>query len=63
MNELLPCPFCGSKNLNTSLDTIGKTSCVWCYDCETEGPVKHTEKEAIEAWNRRTVSLKDVSND
>jgi Lar family restriction alleviation protein len=52
--ELLPCPFCGGKELTTE-------GCLWyqvvyCLTCEAEGPVADAlpnPENAIAAWNRR----------
>lgn len=54
MNELLPCPFCGSKDLETNrageaLDGF----CVQCNSCSAEGPFRPTEAEAEQDWNKR----------
>lgn len=61
MNKLLPCPFCGSTNL----DVCGVlVRYVHCLDCGTDGPwpchqrKEQTQEEAVEAWNRR-VPMKD----
>ena len=50
--ELLPCPFCGSTDLNTS-----HINEIWCKNCD--GGVhlgyhgEDTKKFTIESWNRR----------
>lgn len=51
MDELKPCPFCGSKNL-TIVDGFGEKY-VGCMECAAVGPSADTEKEAFDAWNRR----------
>ena len=52
--DLKPCPFCGDKEPGVSnlanLNTIFR---VGCYECESLGPTRKTEQEAIEAWNNR----------
>jgi Lar family restriction alleviation protein len=53
--KLLPCPFCGSK------DVIGETlkqgkiwfSFVGCNNCRCAGPNCDDEKQAIIDWNKR----------
>jgi Lar family restriction alleviation protein len=52
--EALPCPFCGSVNLDTSFFMPGCDSFqVACGDCGATGPEKETETEALLAWNNR----------
>jgi hypothetical protein len=48
MNELKPCPFCGSEAYITQ-DQGWQVNCKVC--CETSW--YNTPQEAIEAWNRR----------
>lgn len=50
MTELKPCPFCGGKNIR--LTCWGLYRC-WCVDCLSQTADCISEKEAIEAWNRR----------
>lgn len=61
-NELKPCPFCGgkphiSKHSFWNEKTKGFTDHTYgieCIECHTKGnQFYETEKEAIEAWNRR----------
>ena len=55
--ELLPCPFCGSKNVKAfTYDAFfgGEPDAFsQCQDCSVTGPNGKTEAEAITAWNRR----------
>lgn len=51
--ELLPCPFCGSSRLKMCDFRIGVLHWLRCKDCESDGPYKKTEAEAITAWNTR----------
>ena len=50
--ELLPCPFCGSTDMQTSSNGI--ESCFLVCGCGAEGPACFSYVEALEAWNRRT---------
>lgn len=58
-NELKPCPFCGGEAIihKRAYDNRGGLPhdfTVYCDKCHAS--VRHyypTEKEAIEAWNRR----------
>jgi hypothetical protein len=56
-NELLPCPFCRSVNIQvhaygTNLDGEPDAFCQ-CHACSTTGPNGKNEAEAIAAWDRR----------
>ncbi len=46
--ELLPCPFCGSKDLDYS-----DIDYVECVCCGTFGPDSSKEEKSIDLWNRR----------
>jgi Lar family restriction alleviation protein len=52
-SEPLPCPFCGSVNIEVS-SYVGWAKCL---DCEAEGPPTEdgdtTEPAIVAAWNRR----------
>ena len=50
MEELKPCPFCGSEHVVCTKPTTWQ---VWCMDCKCIGPWKTERKDAIEAWNNR----------
>lgn len=52
--ELKPCPFCGEKDFleETELDG-GRTTCVWCNHCGSQGPYADNEKIAKKLWNKR----------
>ncbi len=63
--ELLPCPFCGGKNLSVEFaDEDGEYASVWCADCKANGPIAfvddggsedHAEsKVGIERWQNRS---------
>lgn len=53
MNELKPCPFCGSENVGISL-WLGHC-CITCRDCLGGiAPAPDlTKEDAVAAWNRR----------
>ena len=54
MSELKPCPFCGGE-ARTSGERFENTilSWVFCSSCGAAGGYRHTEAEAITAWNTR----------
>lgn len=49
--KLRPCPFCGRKKL--TVKTNRYVSHIICESCNVM-LTKENEKEAAEAWNRRT---------
>ena len=64
MDELKPCPFCGSEVIyvTTKEGRMDSTTTIFCNSCKTsvileeneeEGFSKETKAKAIEAWNRR----------
>lgn len=50
MDELKPCPFCGSKSILVTKPTTWQA---WCTSCKAIGPWKIEKRDAIEAWNKR----------
>jgi Lar family restriction alleviation protein len=48
--EILKCPFCGSK---ADINTVGNKYFVRCHDCLIETPLYSSYEEVIAAWNRR----------
>jgi Lar family restriction alleviation protein len=48
--EILKCPFCGSK---ADINTVGNKYFVRCHDCLIETPLYSSSEEVIAAWNRR----------
>ena len=53
MDELKPCPFCGSKSRVVCRLYDNDRSWVHCGDCFALGPPRDTQVAAIAAWNRR----------
>lgn len=57
--ELKPCPFCGSKNVeifepvNKNENVVGRA--VMCYECGTRAgfPLAYDDLIAAKEWNRR----------
>ena len=47
--EIRPCPFCGSRDVDTIVGSV--ESYVVCGDCSATGPLSDNEAEAIELWN------------
>ena len=69
-DDLKPCPFCGSKNIEIIKDDDEIPRWSQCLDCVAEGPPidyrfdgtpEEARKIAIDNWNRRAES--EVSND
>ena len=52
--ELLPCPFCGNKNIRTS--NWGMWRC-WCPECFGKSEDMLWERDAIKHWNTRAPIL------
>ena len=55
MAKLKHCPFCGEEALvKPNLPTYGSDVMYYavCANCRMRTPLKWTEEEAIEAWNR-----------
>lgn len=54
MMKLKPCPFCGGEaRIDRNIFAFPTSYSVICKICEAESEVFNTEKEVIEAWNRR----------
>ena len=58
-NQMLACPFCGSRKVEIRHDESGINVAVECQHCFARGPAKFAEPEprcdtlATEAWNGR----------
>ncbi|MBN8654821.1 MAG: Lar family restriction alleviation protein [Anaerolineae bacterium] len=63
---LLPCPFCGSENLETDVDYLAleyggpKVYSVMCVDCGCCGPETNEENGAKQGWNSRLTKRTDL---
>lgn len=55
MTDLKPCPFCGGEaSTNSSrFDSVSIVYNTSCMSCSSGTSEYLTEKEAIDAWNRR----------
>ena len=52
LENCLPCPFCGQKNLVCE-DVSCEEYNVICLDCNTNGPFAENKRAAVAAWNKR----------
>lgn len=52
-SELLPCPFCGSTNLELSNLSEPDDYFVSCSNCEIQQIANYKREEAIRRWNKR----------
>ena len=59
MNNLKPCPFCGGTDLR--MGEAHEAVYVNCPDCDTDGPMRHTDQEAITAWNTRAEGIDELT--
>ena len=53
--KLLPCPFCGSENVDHNLDRNDGYYGVECEDCYAQAGTSTWEKVAVQMWNKRSV--------
>ena len=54
LGEILPCPFCGSKNIEViKVPDYSAKFLVKCSDCLVRLPEIWQKGKAIEAWNTR----------
>lgn len=57
MSELKPCPFCGSKNIETRYMFFRPY--IICCKCLAQTPCYNDYKSAKEAWDRRVGGKND----
>lgn len=76
MEELKPCPFCGSDDLEYNFgtpDREGRPTAIVCAECSAVGPYEYCSEYfeeysiiATQAWNNRTqnewISVKEKGN-
>jgi len=67
MSELLPCPFCGSKEVCTrdvsGAEPQGDITFVECQDCFSRTAAWRTKVEAVDLWNSRAAESKGVERE
>lgn len=51
MEEIEPCPFCGSDNVDIGRRYKSTLSYIFCRDCDAQGPTSDMERIAIDFWN------------
>jgi len=60
MNNLAPCPFCGSRHTQShEVDINGWM--VECMGCRATGPIGRTEALSAAAWNKRFMESQPAS--
>ncbi len=53
--EILSCPFCGSKETGMNVMSEGdrQIGYIVCINCEAQGPLEYFD-EITKSWNRRS---------
>lgn len=54
---LLPCPFCGSNNIDIKYTSALDQMWFQCEKCHTEGSLANRVKDARKLWNTRPAPL------
>ena len=73
MSELLPCPFCGSDDVQLEYARKAQFWVYWieCNGCGCEGPIEitgdnvdalNTPEDAARAWNERVENSSQVTD-
>lgn len=63
MEELKPCPFCGShmveveSSMDSTFEHAYRCTCTTCFAC---GSICETRNGAIEDWNHRAVDVDEL---
>lgn len=56
LEELPPCPFCGSNDVRIS-GSGGGAAAYFCWSCEADGPPADDATLAAAAWSRRIAAF------
>ncbi len=55
--KILPCPFCGSKNIAVYSSSVLYRYAVVCEDCHACGNESDVAKKAIKNWNKVSAAV------